>query len=205
MNKIEHAEYRGGLIKIIHEGDQDDNYNIELCRGGLLWPAEESPGYLCILGQRPKYNKARRKPLVLLAEHQVDLPKQMIEAIAEEVRRLLCRSFYVDYNERNLNYQDTLEQYLKRFNYGKVDVSPPYLKDWITGCLSIDQWGTDGALKIPEGSILREQIENHTFEDRKESRRGPFYAMDALRCVLGSFEQEPARPVVIKQSGYAWV
>lgn len=205
MNPIEHAEHRGGLIELIYEGDQEDNFKVDIIRGGLMWPASEYPGYLCILGQRPKFNeapKARRKPLVLLAEHQVDLPKEMIAAITKEIRRLLCRSFFVDYDEETLIFQEELELYLKRFRYGKIDIDAPYLRDWTPGVLSMRQWQADKALEAPEDSILNKQVKRLTREDQDESRRGPFYAVDALRCVLGSFEMPVKQPVRIMKSGW---
>ena len=87
---------------------------------------------------------------------------------------------------------------------GKVSLDPPYLKDWITGILSIQQWAIDKALDLPDGSIMKTQLSGMSEEDKDESRRGPLYAVDALRCVLGSFELPIAQPVVIKQTGYVY-
>ena len=97
-----------------------------------------------------------------------------------------------------------LDQHLKKFSFGKINLDAPYLTEWINGILSIQQWMIDEALELPDGSVLRNQLKAHTFEDREESRRGPFYAVDALRCVIGSFELPASRQWVEKKRGWAY-
>ena len=203
MNRIDHAQYERGGIEIIHEGDQEDNFIVEekSVRGGILWPAE-SPGYLCVLGQRHECNAANKKPLVLLDEHVCDLPQQLIEAICEESRRLFCRDLFCDYNDSTYRFIEDLDRHVKTFRFGNVNLDAPHLTDWINGVLSAQQWMADEALEVPE-SILREQLADMTPEDRQESQRGKLFAVDALRTVIGSFEQPPPRPApIIKKSGY---
>ena len=202
-NPITHAIYsnRGG-IEIVHEGDQDDNFIVETVRGGILWPAVESPGYFCILGQRPTFNDFKKKPLVLLAEHSTDLPQKLIETITIETRRMMCRDIFCDFNEHTFQFQEDLYRHIKKFGIVGVNLNGPYLADWINGILSAQQWMSEDALELPRGTVLRDQLSGMKFEDRDPTRRGPFYAVDALRCVLGSFEVPAPRPVTIKQAGY---
>ncbi len=206
MNPIEHAVYGNlGGIEIVHKYDQEDNFIVETVRGGIMWPGKESPGYMCILGQRPKYNKFRKKPLVLLAEHSIGLPQKMIETICAETRRLMCRELFCDFNERTYQFQEDLDRHLKKFGFGKVTLDTPYLVDWINGILLAQQWTSMKALELTDGSILKNQLKGMKFEDRDQARRDPLFAVDALRCVLGSFEVPAARLVQIKQAGHVWV
>jgi len=207
MKKIDHAEWGGSFLNIIHEEvkDQIDNFKVDLVRGGIIWPAANNPGYICIVGQLPNFNKARKKPLILLAEHVCDLPQKLIETISAETRRMICRAYYSDSNEYTWSLEEKLDNYLKKFALGKITLDPPYLKDWITGILSIQQWwGVDDAIKLPEGSILRQQLGSMSDLDRDEARRGPLFAVDAFRTVLGSFELPIAQPIVIKKSAYVY-
>ena len=206
MNEIDHAEWESSGIKIVHKDDQGDNFYVEdAIRGGIMWPSTLSPGYIVIIGRLPEYNDNKIKPLTVLAEHLCSLPWEMIKIITNESRRLFCKDYYADLTKENIIYYEMLEVHAKQFAFGKISVDVPYLGDWLNGILSIEQWMANEALQLPKGSILRQQMASLKFEDRDSSRRGPYYAMDALRCVIGSYEL-PARKMAktkkIKQYYY---
>jgi len=204
---IDHAEWIGdNAVKLCHE-DPNEDYIVEAPRGGILWPAGPSPGYLCILAMVREYDEVtKRKPIHVIAEHKIDLVRDIIGTVANETRRLFCRQFYVDIGADRLHLHEELDAHLRRYGFGQIHLDMPYLVEWVDGVLSIQQWMTDGLLDLKHAPILAEQLSMITVEDRDPSRRAPFYAIDALRTVIGSYD-EPERPVFrgIKKSGYRYV
>jgi len=205
MNNIHHAEHAGCSFNIVHEDDQADNFMIDAIRCGIVWPTSEAPGYFCTIGRRPDYNDQHKKPLVLLTEGEYELPKDLIQAISGQVTVMKCKAFYTDVNERTVVFIDDLETYLSRFHPGSTTIDAPYLRDWIMGVLSVQQWMHDKSLEFIENSLMLKQIKGMVHpDDKDEANRGRLYAVDALRTVLGSFELQPCPPVVIKKSGYVY-
>ena len=123
MNQVRHAEYGSGGIEIVHE-DPEDNFFVRQVRGGILWPTGASHGYVCIIGERSKF-KAGKRPLVLLAEHTCQLPREMIRTICNETRRMMGRDYFCDFNENTYGFIEDLDVHVKKFRFGNVN--PPNL------------------------------------------------------------------------------
>jgi len=59
------------------------------------------------------------------------------------------------------------------------------------GVSLIKQWKKEGALVIPEGTILHNQLREMKSEDLKSNPEDSFCAINGLRYVIGAFETYP--------------
>jgi len=192
MKDIKQALRNGERIEIQYTDDTADRVYVQKVRGGLMLPTAQSPAYFCILGQLLDKNSKFKHPCILLSETEADLPEQFYKKLSLEARKLLCWRFFCDYTDSNSEFRVSLSKYLRKRDLSRVSIKFPYIGDWVNGVLTIRQSSKDGALKIPKDSIMGRQLGQMEPEHQQESQRSSFYAVDALRCVLGSFER-PSR------------
>ena len=192
MKEIKQALRNGERIEVQYSDDTAEKVCVQEVRGGLMLPTAESPAYFCILGQLLERNSKFKHPCILLSETEAALPEQFYKKLSNEARKLLCWTFFCDYTDSNYEFRVSLSKYLRKRDLSRISIKLPYIGDWVNGILTIRQSSEDGVLKIPKDSIMGRQLGQMTPGDQQESQRGRFYAVDALRCVLGSFER-PSR------------
>ena len=198
MKDIKQALRNGERIEVQYSDDTADRVYVQKVHGGLMLPTAQSPAYFCILGQLLDRNSKFKHPCILLSETEADLPEQFYKKLSNEARKLLCWSFFCDYTDSNYEFRLSLSKYLRKRDLSRVSIKFTYIGDWVNGVLTIRQYSKDGALEIPKDSIMGRQLGQMVPEDQQESQRNRFYAVDALRCVLGSLERPSlswSRPV----------
>lgn len=172
-------------------------------RGGLTWPTSKGSAYFCVLGQEyiaPHIldEKAPAGPYVLLAEYEaksLSLTKfhSMITDIAEQFR---CRDFYVDMPEARLacGYQSDFDKFASE-RHTRAWMERAYDADNFRLGISRIRGSIDsGNLIIPSDSILFEQLISAARSDLDDSPEEIFFAINALRHVIGSYYRNP--PVI---------
>jgi hypothetical protein len=192
MKDIKQALLNGERIEVQYSDDTMDRVHVQKVCGGLMLPTAQSRAYFCILGQLLDRNSKFKHPCILLSETEADLPEQFYKLLCNEARKLLCWSFFCDYTDSNYEFRVSLSKYLRKRDLSRVSIKFPYIGDWVNGVLTIRQYSKDGALEIPKDSIMGRQLGQMEPDDQQESQRSRFYAVDALRCVLGGFER-PSR------------
>ncbi len=185
MKEIRQALRNGEHIEVQYSDDTADM--VQEVRGGFMFPTAESPAYFCIIGQLLERNSKFKHPCILLSETEAALPEQFYKKLSNEARKLLCWIFFCDYTDSNYEFRVSLMKYLRKRDLSRISIASPYIGDWLNGLLGIRQYSEDGVLKIPKDSIIARQLGQMTPGDQQESQRSRFFAVDALRCVLGSF------------------
>lgn len=166
-------------------------------RAGLSWPTEAAPGYYCILGEQYQdvqrfEGLERRGELLLLAEHEfagISL-NELFAKLTDDTSMLECRSIYTDTEEA---FRGHVEAYWE-FSY-KAGVKAgnltqaPYTGNFLLGVSWIQDWAKSGLLSIPETSLVYSQLKTISKADLAESPETRFYAINALRFVVGAFHK----------------
>jgi len=187
--KIKQAIRVGAEVLIYFEGEEKPIV-CQAVRGGLSFPNADSPGYFIIIGQNPQMNEQRKKPIVIFKEFEADIPTELYKELVNVSREFLCWDYFADFNLNSMELYESFSQYMRKRDLGKITLDPAVLTDWNTSILLIQEWINDKSLTIPFGGIVHDQLKRMTREDRKDSRKPVFYAVNALRSVLGSFVEE---------------
>ena len=174
-------------------------------RGGLVWPTNQSPAYFCLLGQefRPANSWERRIPVgqrVIIAEYaSEDLSLcKFYQRMIDIADQFLCSHFYVAIPEKRddcgfLNDFSVLvsESKSKIYLTNAFDVG-----DFLLGIARIRRSVDNGELTIPDDSLIQPQVQGITREDLQNSPEEVFFAINALRHVLGSYYRQPPLKIV---------
>jgi hypothetical protein len=183
---------------IAGDGSSREEHQYVTIRGGLGWPSKGAPGYYVILGQihggisRFATGKHQKKPLRFLAEFESSNLGEFFRRLVEDTALFLCQSYYTDKSELWRGYEESLSSYCRG---NQIAVIPSldgavFVENFQYGANLIKEWLMDGALLIPQTSILYSQL----FEGGiKESDFGDvniavqFYAINALRYAVTAF------------------
>ncbi len=164
-------------------------------RGALVWPTLNSPGYYCIFAQRNDATSQGKLPLHFLGEVAAELPKQVFQKLVEHSKKLACREFYHDYQEQNEELIRAFYEYCRYQRISNIQFTrAAFAKSFHIGISLIKEWAKDNALKVPEGTILRDQLKDIGTVDLTEKPEEKFFAVNALRLLIGSFEKNPQQP-----------
>lgn len=188
MKEIENCLRDGSYIAIKFKEDKAP-FMFDRTAAGISFSNPDSSAYCCILGQEAGLSKSLKKPLVLLSEYEANLPDELYEKIAGDVRRLFCWEFYADLNEHTRAHYTAFSEYMVKRDLTRISLDKPGLSDWNTSILTIKQWIKDKALEIPKGTILYNQLGQMRDKDRKDVRKPFFNAVNGLRCALSAFVQ----------------
>jgi hypothetical protein len=163
-------------------------------RGGISWPVASRPGYFCLFGLKDEPTLTDKKPLVLLAEGEAQLPTKFFEKVAVSSRRIYCDRLYADLDD---NHKGLKDSFLKFVREGKLEglrlLDSSEFYDLDHGSLLIKQWNQDDALIIPKKTILRDQLASVPGDVTLSDFEKDFFAIAALIRVLISFEIYPWR------------
>jgi hypothetical protein len=172
--------------------------------GGVAWPTIGHPAYYCIFGQDPNRNHKGKKPLKFIAEAENHSPEELYGKLILDSRKLLCWDYYADLQEKNLNFYQDFISFMSMRDLDRINLQPASVIDYTAGLLTIQNWIRSEALKgVPKDSILGSQLREIKESNYQEPK---FYAVDALRCVISSFNVPTAyaRPVTVKPSNYIY-
>jgi hypothetical protein len=201
MRKVIECLRIGSDVEVRFEDDSEKVVPLSVIRGGIAWPSPSSPTYGCIVGRCTHVNANLKEPLVLLVEHEADLPRDLFNRLREDARKLFCNQFYTEINEANFEYYN---QFI-RFMGQRIILDQPDILDWQPGVLRIREYSKADALIIPKDTILHRQLSKMTRKDQQDSERQTFYAVGALCCLIGSFDIQPAMGRRIEPSDYIYI
>jgi hypothetical protein len=180
-------------------------------RGSMVWPTLTSPAYFCIFAQQNDLNVHGKLPLVLLSEGQDTLPHKFFQEMIAKAKQYRCRQFYVDFQKEN---REVINLFNDICRYSRVTFialkRAPFGSNFSLGLGLTRQWAADGALEIPDGSIMRSQLSAISAEDlTQQGIEERFYALRTLFYIIGSVEKSPwqLEEFVSKQGqsrGYFW-
>jgi hypothetical protein len=165
-------------------------------RGGLSWPTAKGSAYFCVVGQEyivvPLFaERAPAGPRILLAEYEskaLSLSK-FYSQITDIAEQLMCREFYVNMPEERFacGFQNDFDNFALQ-RHTRVYLQNAYDADnFFLGVTRIKESIENGNLIIPEDSIVFAQLQSLTRADLENSPEEIFFAINALRHVIGSY------------------
>jgi hypothetical protein len=182
--------------KIHHEIDgQPDKVYLKI-RAGLTWPNKSAPAYYCILGQRDQLNEMKRYQLIFFCEGQSNELPLLFDKLTDHARMLMCEEIYADFAEDRKCFRDLFSKYCRENQIrGFYLRQAPWPENFSFGLGIIQDWLAKKSLEIDKGTILANQlgkVSEDLLEDTAKAEID-FYAVNALRYVLGAFEKHPYR------------
>lgn len=184
-------------------------------RGGISWPTAQASAYFCIVGQEyvgsnGTEDSASAGTSILLAEHESKSfsLSGFYDRIIDLSEQMLCSDFYVYMDEVRFN-DGFLNDFQALERSRNVCLQDALDKDnFLLGISRIRESIDKGLLIIPEDSILYGQVQGISREDLQDKPEDIFFAINALRHVVGSFYRFPARNFKIesitRQELYWW-
>jgi hypothetical protein len=177
---------------VFPEDENKGSITCDVIRGGIAWPSLTSPAYFCLIGRRGHFNPNFKSPLILLKEYEADLLGDLLIQLHEDARKSFCLKFYAEVKEGHYAFCDQFCKYMEKLR-SQIELLSPDIPDWTASILQIQKYVKDSALSIPKETILHSQLGKMTGgDDEKDSQKAEFYAVNALRCVIGSFEIQPS-------------
>jgi hypothetical protein len=201
MKRIEKVSKVGEQVEIYYEDGSKKAISLEAIKGGIAWPP---PGYYCIIGRYSFPDKNLKKKLILLTESEATLPEDLFQELYNDAKKLRCFEFYGEVDEANYEYYNQFSRFMERAMVDRIRLIPPPIKDWQAGILGILKYVRDNALDMPRDSILYGQLGSMTSEDQQDSRKSAFYAVNALKNLIGSFEIQPVFGRSVGRAGYVF-
>jgi len=184
-----------GLIYHEIAGQPDRVYRT--LSAGLTWPNRSAPAYFCILGQLDRKNEFKRNPIVFLSEGQSKDLHQLLDKFTDDAKRLLCDEVYVDLTEERKCFRDSFSDYCEETGTrGLYLTQAPWPENFSYGLGLIKDWLAKDSLKIERETTLAQQlgkISEDLLEDAAKAEVD-FFAVNALRYVLGAFQKYPWSP-----------
>ena len=188
----------GGRITLkLEEEDGKQKKSCFSCiRCGISFPISDYPGYYCILGLLDGAKVGEPGSFLFLAEGEYDLLVDLTEAVIHQARDLLFSEIFTDgespeWKGMSVSFINSIRKINNRQNLRLRGV--PFADDFHLGRDLIRKWGKNGALKIPEDSILHQHLVNPIPEGIPESTKHSLYPINALRYVAMAFEKIPFR------------
>lgn len=174
---------------IFEQGENEPHEAFSAVRAGLTWPTQ-SPGYFVLLGQRVARNTRGRNPLNFIVEGESADPVELFRLLCDEAMRFYCEDVYVDLSEGWKGFEDLFTDFLAANKIeGIYFKDAPYRQKFELGLAIIRKWISENALTIDAGTLLSEQLGRLPRGDLAERPEIHWYAVNALRYVVGSFEQ----------------
>lgn len=182
------AKKRSGII--IHNVRYSD------VRAGLSWPTAVSPGYYCILGEeyheKTRYEGSDHKgKLKLLSEREfsgISL-NELFAKLTDDTSLLHCSRIFTDMSDEYLGCIEAFRDFTLDIRSGGYISEAPYADNFMLGVSWIQDWTRTARLDIPEKSVIRSQLKRITKADLADSPETRFYAINALRFVVGAFHK----------------
>ncbi len=186
-----------GVVVVEIQGDEKkEHFSFRGVRAGLSWPGPQSPGFFVLVGQSIKKDIAGEYPLRLLKEGQEQIPIALYEKLTDDMGTLFAEEIYTDTSETFRSYvlDFTVYKRLERKRQQLILKTAPFYQDFSHGLWTIRGKINKGGLHIPKESITYDQLKAITREDLKREPEERFFALNALRYVVGSFELSDVVP-----------
>ena len=163
-------------------------------RAGLSWPTPTSPGYYCILGEEHheinKYEGVKRTTnLKLLSEREfpgISLD-ELFAKLTDDTSLLRCSRIFTDMSDEYDGYVELFREFVIGIKHSGYLNPAPYTEVFFLGVSRILDWTKSGKLDIPEKTFVHSQLKGITKADLADSPETIFYAVNALRFVVGAF------------------
>lgn len=195
MHQIQRARKDKKAGTIIHEiAGQSDAVFTDI-RGGLAWPKETAPGYFCIVGERFQAGPMKKRPLALLQEYESNDFQDLLRVLTDTAIALACEDVYADLRPENECFLDGFYNY-RREHQTAASVyvgQAPWVENFQYGAILIRDRMKANGLEIDRDSIVASQLGSITETAflEKEKPEVEFYAVNALRFVVGAFQRSP--------------
>lgn len=164
--------------------------------GGLAWPEEGHPGFICVLSELPidtsKTFDVRLPTFEVIAEMPISSVAGL-EAVFMSIRDLRCPSLFTDLDRKYYSFIRDFNQvrrtvgsniHLKQTRSSSLEAALLKVKDMVGG----------GRLKFPTPSITRNQLSSFSKADLKDAF--PHFAVRALAMVIDAFKPGDVNAVV---------
>ena len=188
--------------RIIHEMDNGEKKRYQTVRGGVSWPvmAENLPAYYCIFGEEEMpYEEPRpmRGKLQFLCEFEAPDIYTSLDSffmkLTDDAVLYLCERLYTVTEEfQGEDYRGYVEAF-QGFAYEKGPAGRLEQAPWAErpdlGMYHIKSWIDRGLLKIPDGTLLQEQL-RMVRADEVKAIPTRLNAVNALRFVVCGFEKD---------------
>jgi hypothetical protein len=184
------------VIEITSDDGQTKEEYFRGVRCGLSYPSATSQGYFVLVGQYDKRNTTGKFPLRLLKEGQGETPGKLFQKLFDETGAFHCWEIFLDLSEKNFSYIYAFEQE-RGANRNLQDITlelAPYFQNFPHGVSLIKEWIADEALHIPRDTIVHSQLTAITAENMQADPERTFFAVNALRLVMGAFETSLSFP-----------
>lgn len=186
----------GLVLKVQLDEDKEPQERMFLgVRCGLSWPLPVNPGgYYCLVAQEARYLITRAKPLLVIREFKALTLDSLFQKMVNDMGIFGCFEIFTDLSKRHENYLHALALYLKRDRaLQEVKIKPaPYAEGrdgFIHGNNMVSKWIKEiKGLTIPRDFCIHKELREVREENLKAEPQEKFFAMNALRYVLGAFE-----------------
>lgn len=164
-------------------------------RCGLSWPIASNPGgYYCLVAQEAKRLITGEKPLFVIREFNALTLNALLEKMVNDMGIFGCFEIFTEMSKRYENYLNALSLFLRNNrSLQQIKVKPaPYAEGnegFLHGKNMIDKWIKEiKFLTIPKGFCIHSELRVIREVDLKGNPQEKFFAINALRYVLGAFE-----------------
>lgn len=154
---------------------------------------------------RPVFHKQceARFPLRFLREGQEEMPTKLFQTLFDEMGTFHYWEIFSDLSEKNRTYISAFDQE-RRSNRNLQNIRlnlAPFYQNFSHGVLLIKEWMKGEVLHIPRDTIVYNQLTTITAENSQADPERIFFAVNALRFVVGAFETSLAFPSPSSNSG----
>lgn len=192
MREIE-VRREGSFITVIVKKSEKEkiSFFVKEIRGSLLWPTVNTPGYLCVMGQKTGINVYGKCPLFLIEEAVEQLSKDLFEKLIEFRKRFSCRQFYNDFKPENQSIKRLFYHHCRYERVPSIELTrAPLVENFNLRMDLVREWVKNEGLEVPEGTILCDQLERMSPGDLSEKPEERFFAVNTLSYILASLERD---------------
>lgn len=188
---VQHNDTSPRLVVSNDSRSKEIVYALRSVRAAVSWPTRFSRIYFLVMAQLLAPNEEGKCPLVLIDEAIDESPARLFQRLIESSTTNRIEKVYADLNPKH-EEMVTLFGEIRRYHgfrsMGFTDAIT--LGEFQTGLGLIDGWLS--SMTIPEGSILRDELDSITEEDREsDTAEKRFPAIRALGYLVSSLETGP--------------
>lgn len=161
-------------------------------RTGLSWPMASNPGgFFCVVGQETRMLITGEFPLMVIKEFEAPSFTTLIEKMFDEMGIFGSTDLFADCSPRFQSFLQDLDSIRRNKRPSqRIIVKPaPYASSFIHGNELIKRWIREiKGLTFLKNGAIRSQLREIREQDLKGEADQKFFAINALRYVLGAFE-----------------
>jgi hypothetical protein len=164
--------------------------------GGLSWPEEGYPGFLCVVIEKPVDISSSFDIPIPNIEIVYESPFQSFTDLAKLLSVLAnfrCATIYVDISRDNFTFLRDFNAHKKQ-NGIKVSLKSTNSSGFEPSLMQIRDIIASKHITFPVNSIIRSQLSTFSRNDVLHPMR--FYAIRALCMVIGRFKAKPSPTAV---------